>query len=353
MTKRDGPPRHRRATLLAAAALAVLPAASLVACGPGESLPIAAGGAGTTPGTGTGTGGAPTDGGTPSPGTALPVGRSTRTISVGGVQRTVHAYRPAGLTGPAPLVVMLHGGYGGGTQAEDSYHWDQAADRGRFVALFPDGTDKSWNAGGGCCGPAARTGVDDVAFLKEAVATVRRQTGIDPDRVYVSGVSNGGAMAYRMACETDLFAAVGVDSTTMLVDCAGAAPASVLHIHGAADPVIRYDGAPGEPYSPRSPAIDGPPVPDANAAWRRIDRCAPPRTTTSGVLTTSTATCPEGRDVELVTIAGAGHQWPGATPNPLAERLGAGTPSTALDATETIWRFFADHPRPRAATPPA
>ncbi|CAI7974453.1 polyhydroxybutyrate depolymerase [Frankia sp. Hr75.2] len=290
--------------------------------------------------------GPPDTGTAPAP-SDIPVGRSTQTVLSGGTSRTVHVYRPAGVTEPAPLVVMLHGGYGGGVQAEQAYHWDAAADAGRFLAVFPDGSDRSWNAGGGCCGPAARSGVDDVAFLTETVASLGRQITLDPDRIYVSGVSNGGAMAYRMACETDLFAAVGVDSTTMLVDCADAAPTSVLHIHGTDDPIIRFDGAPGQPYSPNSPPIDGPPVPEVNATWRAVDGCAEPHTSTVGVVTTSTASCPASRRaVELVTIAGAGHQWPGATPKPAAQVLGASSPSTALDATDTIWRFFAEHPRP-------
>lgn len=64
-------------------------------------------------------------------------------------------------------------------------------------------------------------------------------------------------------------------------------------------------------------------------------------------MTTSRASCPNGRAVELITIDGAGHQWPGSAPKPVLERLlDLDPPSTALNATDTIWRFFADHPRP-------
>jgi polyhydroxybutyrate depolymerase len=63
-------------------------------------------------------------------------------------------------------------------------------------------------------------------------------------------------------------------------------------------------------------------------------------------VTTSVAGCPAGRAVELITIAGAGHQWPGAAPSRLAQRLlQTDPPSTALDATAVIWRFFAAHAR--------
>ena len=85
-------------------------------------------------------------------GGGLPAGRSEHDISVGGLDRSYGVYRPAGLTGPAPLVVMLHGGFGTGAQAEKSYGWDAQADAGHFVVAYPNGLDRAWDAGGGCCG---------------------------------------------------------------------------------------------------------------------------------------------------------------------------------------------------------
>jgi polyhydroxybutyrate depolymerase len=337
--------RHRAA--LAATAAACLLA---VACGPSAQAQTTTQtttttGATTTSLLGTASAAPPHPGSASPSAVAIPVGRSTQTIDSGGTSRTIHLYRPAGLTSPAPLVVMLHGGFGSGTQAETAYHWDAEADRGRFLVAFPDGEKASWNGGGGCCGQAAKNNVDDVAFLTEAVATIRGELTVDPDRIYVSGVSNGGIMAYRMACETNLFAAVGVDSTTMLVGCGHAVPASILHIHGTADPIIPYQGGPGRRYSPSRPPIDGPSVPAVNAVWRTIDGCAAPTTTTAGTLTTSTATCPDGRSVDLITIAEAGHGWPGAPNERAQRRMDTGPASTALDATDVIWHFLAAHPR--------
>ena len=71
--------------------------------------------------------------------TGIPVGQSTRSLESGGLTRTFHVYRPDGLSGPAPLVVMLHGGYGDGAQAERSYGWDAQADAGHFGVAYPDG----------------------------------------------------------------------------------------------------------------------------------------------------------------------------------------------------------------------
>jgi polyhydroxybutyrate depolymerase len=102
---------------------------------------------------------------TPSATGAIPVGDSTQTITVGGRSRTFHLYRPATLSDPAPLVVMLHGGFGSGSQAEKSYHWDDEANSGHFLVAYPDGVNRAWNTGGGCCGTPASQHIDDVGFL--------------------------------------------------------------------------------------------------------------------------------------------------------------------------------------------
>ena len=274
--------------------------------------------------------------------TPVPVGSSAHAITVGGAARSYIVYRPAVLPAAAPLVVMLHGGFGTASQAEKSYHWDAAADAGHFLVAYPDGLDRAWNAGGGCCGAPGKAGADDIGFITAMVSAIERAVSVNARRVYATGISNGGIMAYDLACHTTVFAAIGPDSATQLGDCPDPAPASVIAIHGTADKNIPYDGGRGDGPG----RIDGPPVPAVNAAWRRADHCAPPAASTAATVTTSTAKCPAGRTVELITIAGAGHQWPGAAPSPVAQRLlHLDPPSTALDATAVIWQFFAAHPR--------
>jgi polyhydroxybutyrate depolymerase len=252
----------------------------------------------------------------------FPDGTSVHSINVGGLERSYRVYRPPGLQEPAPLVVMLHGGFGSAEQAERSYGWDQLADSAKFVVAYPDGVARAWNAGGGCCGRPAREGVDDVGFVTAAVDDVVKKVGIDSARIYATGISNGGIMSYRLACTTAIFAAIGPDSATQLDPCQSPHPTSVIHLHGTADTRIRYAGGQGNGFA----RINGPPVSDVNAFWRNVDRCAAPTVTTSGALTTSSADCPDGRSVVLITVDGGGHQWP-----PFA--------------TQTLWRFFAAHPR--------
>jgi polyhydroxybutyrate depolymerase len=250
-------------------------------------------------------------------------GTSLHTISFGGHERSYRLYKPKGLPQSAPLVVMLHGGFGNGAQAEKAYGWDELADSAKFVVAYPDGLNRAWNVnGGGCCGRPAKEGIDDVGFITAAVADVGRNVSIDPARVYATGISNGGIMSYTLACETAIFAAIGPDSATQLSACDSPHPTSVMHIHGTADRLIRYDGGRGAGFA----NIDGLPVAQLNAFWRNVNRCDAPATTTSGPITMSTAGCPGNRSVVLITVDGGGHQWPGF-------------------ATAKMWDFFAAHRR--------
>lgn len=288
----------------------------------------------------------------PNPVVSVSPGTSTHTLLVDGRQRTYRLYRPASLTptGPVPLVVMLHGALGTGEQAESSYGWNAEADRSGFVVAYPDGTNRSWAVSPDCCGPPARDGVDDVGFIRQLVESVAGLVPLDRTRVYATGISNGGMLAYRLACDTTLFAAIGPVAATQLGPCPDPAPISVIHIHGTADRTVPYGGGPGQRDNGgtgRNPVkLDGPPTPELIARWRTLDSCTAPTSSHTGAVTTSSATCPQGRGVDLVTVEGAGHQWPGAPgPGPGARRLfDLDPPAAAPDATATIWRFFVAHP---------
>ena len=295
----------------------------------------------------------------------LPVGSSEQAITVSGRIRMYRAYRPARLTRFAPLVVMLHGGLGSARQAELAYGWDTLADREGFVVLYPDAIGRAWNVGGGCCGMAPAEGIDDVGFVKAAIADLRARVSLDPARTYAAGMSAGGMMAYRLACDTTLFAAIGPVASTQLGDCPNPAPTSILHVHGTADTSVPYDGSRGNGIA----QIDGPSVPALHAAWRGYGRCGGDIVAVAGVVTTTTALCPEGRTVSLVTIEGSGHAWPGvARTGPLdasPSSTGTGTGSSptgtvtptvgpslaptadpaAYDTTGALWAFFKEHGR--------
>jgi polyhydroxybutyrate depolymerase len=265
--------------------------------------------------------------------TGFPDGTSVHTLAFGGLDRTYRVHKPTGLPATAPLVVMLHGAFGDGDQAENSYGWDPLADSAKFVIAYPDGVGGTWN-GHGCCGTAARENIDDVGFITAMIGRISAALSIDKSRVYATGMSNGGIMSYALACKSAVFAAIGPNAATQLDPCTTPHPTSVIHIHGTADRLVPYNG--GQGWS----TVNGPSITDLNAFWRNVDQCGPPDITTNAPITTSTAKCADDRSVELITIDGGRHKWPGGTT--FFER---GDPTThALNATQTIWQFFAAHP---------
>lgn len=268
-----------------------------------------------------------------------------RSLYTGALHRTYETYRPTNLsrTNPVPLVIVLHGGFGTGRQAERSYHWDEQADQDGFVVAYPDGIRRSWNAGGICCGPAYRDNVDDVGFLTQLIQAVSRDENIDPKRVYLTGISNGAAMAYRYGCEGFYpIAAIGGVSGSFAYDCPNPHAVSVMEIHGLDDRNIPMAGGHG---SKAATQVQWLPVHQTVDAFRRADHCQTPTPRESGPIQTETSACANGREVVLTIIAGAGHQWPGGRARgPVATLLRLDPPSHAFDATPTLWGFFRRHP---------
>ena len=275
---------------------------------------------------------------------------AVRELTVDGRDRSYRFRLPSGAhDGLLPLVVMLHGGLGSGRQAEEAYGWNELADREGVAMAYPDGLNRSWAVSDECCGPSVAAGVDEVTFIEAMVDELVAAAPIDPERIYVTGISNGGMLTYELACHSDRVTAVAPVAATMLDDCPSPRPLPVLHIHGTADASVPYGGGPGAGPSSRAGienvTIDGPGAEELAGFWRRVDGCETSTASTEGPMTISTAACADGMAVELVTVDGAGHQWPGADGNPVLERaLGLDPPSDALDATETIWAFFADTP---------
>src|SRR5579863_4782290 len=124
---------------------------------------------------------------------------SRDSIVVQGQQRTFIAYVPDDRAGAAklPIVIVLHGGLGSGRRVADQTRLMNYVDRDKFVAVFPDGKDGHWNDGRS----TTSSGPDDVAFLRQLISAIAEKSAGDPSRVFIAGISNGGMMAQRMACE--------------------------------------------------------------------------------------------------------------------------------------------------------
>jgi len=246
-------------------------------------------------------------------------------MTVGGVQRAYVIVRPAAVDPAhlAPLVVALHGYTLNSAWMESSTGFDQVAGRAGFVVVYPQGIKNSWNAGG-CCGH--NTG-DDVGFISDLIDRLIGYGGVDRRRVFLTGMSNGAAMAQRVACElADRVTAVASVSGSLLVEpCVPSRPISVLEIHGTNDSVIPFLGG------FKSGLGEFPSTMSVMETWERADGCADsPAVIRSGITTMSTwAGCRGGAVVALDAISGGNHVWFGP-------KYGRDEP----DATQAAWDFF-------------
>jgi polyhydroxybutyrate depolymerase len=215
----------------------------------------------------------------------------------------------------------------------------------RFIAVYPQGSGVlstkllTWNATT-CCGYAMQHRIDEVAFVRAVLDDLEANFQVDRARVYATGISNGGMMAYLSACAlADRFAAIAVVAGELTTaDCRPTRPVSVIVIHGTADQNLPYDGGVGAKALARHAVRS---VRFAVDFWRLHDGCrdAAVSERAGTVMRERYAPCASGSEVELITVEGGGHSWPGGAR--LARFLDE--PSAALDASDVIWTFFARH----------
>jgi polyhydroxybutyrate depolymerase len=167
---------------------------------------------------------------------------------------------------PLPLVLAVHGGASNAERFEELSGFDEVADEKGFLVAYPEGFAFSWNAGP-CCGPAKLGRVDDVGFLRRLIDELVEAKVADPGRVYVAGFSNGGGMAYRMACEgPGRVRAIGVVAAALAIDCDPDRPVSAMIVHGRADRSVPYGGGGRRDFDDDRPF---PPVSRAVGFWRK------------------------------------------------------------------------------------
>ena len=234
----------------------------------------------------------------------------------------------AAVDGETPLIVSLHG-YGGDSAFQAAYvPFHERVNTYGFALLLPNGIrdaegNRFWNPTDECC-DSAKGGQDDVAYLTELVARAGEVMDFGP--VYFFGYSNGGFMAYHIACKglPGLRAVASLAGTSYVEDslCDGASPVSVLHVHGTADDVIRFEGDESKP----EPGSDGEPAFYAGAQdmvtrWSRRAGCNWPGQpqpyatldldrNVAGAETRAfrpESSCAEGIEIELWMSVGSSH----------------------------------------------
>lgn len=275
-------------------------------------------------------------------GSRAAAGTTPGSIDVDGRTRIYLLHTPPGYdrNRKTPLVLVLHGAVQNPEGAERMSGMSALSDREKFLAAYPSGTSRlrnapTWNAGN-CCGYALAYKVDDVAFIRALIDKLERDYPVDPKRVFVTGISNGAMMSYRLACElSDKIAAIAPVEGALNVDCRTPHPVSVIVFHGTADHLVPFEGGTtpfqiGERRTDRS-------VADAIAFWVNQDGCssAPARDETPAVHSTIYSGCKDGAGVALYAIQGGRHMWPG---RPYS--------GNDVPATNLMWSFFVQHPKP-------
>lgn len=268
------------------------------------------------------------------------------------------AYLPVAYNGttPWPVVLTLHGGGGNALGTVGFTQMNNVADTANFIVVYPQGTQVgtkccSWAAGVGS--PSDTLGIDDILFFNKLLDTLITQFNVDTNRIYSTGLSQGGYMSQRLACElSNRIAAVAplcsnLDSLQM-ISCNPTRPISIMVINGTSDLLVPYNGATfrnnGWPltYFPTDTLMNfwalkngcniipiSQNLPDTNL------------TDNSTITKFQYSNCNCNVQTILYRVNGGGHTWPGVE-NTFYELL-AGETNEDVHASADIWNFFKQH----------
>lgn len=267
-------------------------------------------------------------------------GTISGSIQSGGLTRDYLLYVPASynVNTPSALLFNLHGYTS--NNLEQSFYADfrSIADTANFLIVLPNGTldgqgNRFWNTFIG------NSSVNDVGFIRDLLDTLESKYTIDPNRVYSTGMSNGGFLSYSLACElNDRIAAIASVTGSMiqskLNDCNPQRPVPVMEIHGTADNTVPYNGQAVSTFVA---------IPTLVNAWVGFNHCNPTPSITQvpNISTTDGCTAERqvysggdlGSTVEHYKIIGGGHTWPGSA-------FVIGVTNQDMVACKEIWRFF-------------
>ncbi|MEM8485936.1 MAG: PHB depolymerase family esterase [Bacteroidota bacterium] len=285
-----------------------------------------------------------------------PLNGTPNSIRFEGLERSYTLFEPSGTYEKSsfPLIIVLHGG---GSTAKGMVRLTQGrfnniAEREGAYVVYPEGVRRHWNEGRDLpLSYAHRANVNDVGFIETLVNKLVAEYPVNPNQVFVTGMSDGGLMAYRLACaRPDLFAAIAPVNASIPEDlmesCRAAAGTGLMVVNGTADPHMPYDGGTisvfgverGEVLSTRATVdhwlgINGCPahsrkkmLPDLS----RRDETTVTRYAYSG--------CQSGVNVALYRVEGGGHTWPGGRQYLREDRIGR--TSRDINACDEIWNFF-------------
>lgn len=243
-----------------------------------------------------------------------------------------------------PLVLNYHGYTSNALQQELYTDMSTLADEHKFIVVYPEGLYNSWNVG--FLPQPYFSGIDDVGFTNVLLDTLMARYNIDAGRIYACGMSNGGYMSYRLACElsnriTAIASVTGLMTDSTAFYCNPLRTMPILQIHGTADMVVNYNGF------PTSLGVD-----ETLNLWASKNNCGSetstvniPNTNTTDLCTAEQidyTSCTGCGQIRFFKIIGGGHTWPGGA----IDLPSNGPTNRDIEATREIWNFFQMHSTP-------
>jgi len=247
------------------------------------------------------------------------------------------------------LVIMLHGGGGHARNAMKTTGFNKKSDEEGFIVVYPMGTGffkkraLTWNAAN-CCGRAKKQEVDDVGFIIRMLSKLQRDYQIDSKRIFVTGISNGGMLTYKLACQmSEKIAAIAPVAAAFNDEtCEPSEPVALVVFHGLLDRQVPFDGGTGR--EAKEKREDRPVIETVNF-WIEQNGCEPIADTEylfgNKIQRENFSNCQQDTEVLLYTLKIQGHAWPGGKRG----YLFGDNPSRLISATDIIWDFFNNHPK--------
>jgi len=261
----------------------------------------------------------------------------TEQLVVDGMKRKIVTYIPSAKPNEhMPLVISLHGGFATPKSMFRLADFRPIADKEKFIVVCP-ASKRMWHDG------ADNKGIDDVKFIDEVITYIIKKYGADAERVYITGISNGGFMTTRLACQIPhRVAAIAVVAATLDVGEGYdvKSPMPVMYMHGTTDPIINYNG--GKLFGRKMYAHS-----DVIEKWVKINDCYPEPVTTDIPDSSHDGTVifkqeytnkNNGLKVISYSIGNGGHTWPGG--RQYFPEFIIGKTTRNLNACQTIWNFF-------------
>lgn len=276
-----------------------------------------------------------------------------RTITYGESQRRYWVHRPRGYDDKKsyPVVLLFHGVSGSPEIAREQTRMNEVADQNQFMVVYPEGVGQSWNAGR-CCGQAFKEKVDDVGFIAELLDDLEKTYSVDPSRIYVAGLDNGGMMAYRLGCELSRrLAGIASVGGTMTVDGPRPwRPIPVLEMHAVNDRGVPFRGG-----RSKRPGFSGCSFRSIHATigwWVLANYCQKKPFEAShddhghfDLELYAPADNEPGAPVVLYKLLEGGPAWPDGVD--VVHGWSAGSLIQAVNASQIIWKFFFTHSVPQ------